>query len=47
MLLTTQEQLKSWEEHFYEIFNKDDNNVGSKQKMRNVEEEVIVKMKLK
>ena len=40
MLLTTQEeQLKRWEEHFSEIFNKDDNNVGSKQEMWNVEEE--------
>jgi len=26
-------------EHFSEIFNKDDNSVGSKQEMRNVEEE--------
>ena len=39
MLLTTQEQLKKWEEHFSEIFNKDDNSVGSKQEMRKVEEE--------
>ena len=39
MLLTTQEQLKRWEEHFSEIFNKDDNRVGSKQEMRSVEEE--------
>jgi len=40
MLLTTQEeQLKRWEEHFSEIFNKDDENIGSKQEMRNVEEE--------
>jgi len=40
MLLTTQEeQLKRWEEHFSEIFNKDDNNVGSKQETQNVEEE--------
>ena len=39
MLLTTQEaQLKRREEHFYEIFNKDDNSVGSKQEMRNVKE---------
>jgi len=31
MLLTTQEeQLKRWEEHFSEIFNKDDNSIGSK-----------------
>jgi len=38
MLLSTQEeQLKRWEEHFSEIFNKYDNNVGSKQEMRNVE----------
>ena len=47
-LLTTQEeQLKRWEEYLYEIFNKDDNSVGSKQQMRNVEEEIVVKMKLK
>jgi len=40
MLLTTQEeQLKRWEEHFSEIFNKDDNSVGTKQEKRNVEEE--------
>ena len=40
MLLTTQEkQLKRWEEHSSEIFNKDDNSVGSKQEMRNVEED--------
>jgi hypothetical protein len=40
MLLTTQEeQVKSWEEHFSEIFNKDNNSVGTKQEMRNVEEE--------
>ena len=40
MLLTTkEEQLKRWEEYFSEIFNKDDNSVGSKQEMRNVEEE--------
>ena len=40
MLLTTQEeQLKRWEEHFSEIFNKDDNRVGTKQEMRNIEEE--------
>jgi len=40
MLLTTQEeQLKRQEEHFSEIFNKDDNSIGSKQEMRNVEEE--------
>jgi len=40
MLLTTQEeQVKSWEEHFSEVFNKDDNSVGSKQEMRNIEEE--------
>ena len=40
MLLTTQEeQLKRQEEHFSEIFNKDDNYVGSKQEMRNVEED--------
>jgi hypothetical protein len=31
MCLTTQEeQLKRWEEHFFEIFNKDDNKTGSK-----------------
>jgi hypothetical protein len=36
-LLTTQEeQLKRWEEHFSEIFNKDDNKTRSKQEMRNV-----------
>ena len=39
MLLTTQEQVKRWEEHFYKIFNKDDNSRGRKQEMRNVEEE--------
>jgi len=39
VFLTTQEELKRWEEHFSEIFNKDDNRVGSKQQMRNVEEE--------
>ena len=40
MFLTAQEeQLKRWEEHFSEIFNKDDNNVGSKQETQNVEEE--------
>jgi len=40
MFLTTQEeQMKSWEEHFSEIFNKDDNSVGSKQETRNIEEE--------
>jgi len=40
MLLTSQEeQLQRWEEHFSEIFNKDDNSVGSEQEMRNVEEE--------
>jgi hypothetical protein len=39
MLLTTQEeQVKRWEEHFSEIFNKDDNKTGSKQEMRNVKE---------
>jgi len=48
ILLTTKErQLKRWEGHFSEIFNKDDNSVGNKQEMRNVEEEIIVKMKLK
>jgi len=31
-LLTTQEeQLMRWEEHFSEIFSKDDNSVGSEQ----------------
>jgi len=39
MLLTTQEeQVKRWEEHFSEIFNKDDNSIGSKQEMRNIED---------
>ena len=33
MFLTTQEQLKRWEEHFSEIFNKDDNSVGSKEEI--------------
>ena len=48
ILLTTKErQLKRWEEHFSVIFNKDNNSVGNKQEMRNVEEEIIVKMKLK
>jgi hypothetical protein len=37
-LLTTQEQLKRWEEHFSEILNKDDNKAGSKQEIRNVKE---------
>jgi K+-transporting ATPase c subunit len=38
-LLTTQEeQLKRWEEHFSEIFNKDDNKAGSKLEMRTVKE---------
>ena len=37
-LLTQEEQLKRWEEHFSEIFNKDDNKAGSKQEMRNVKE---------
>ena len=40
MILTTQEeQLKRREEYFSEIFNKDDNSVGSKQEMRNIEED--------
>ena len=40
MFLTTQEeQMQSCEEHFSEIFNKDDNSVGSKQETRNIEEE--------
>ena len=39
MLLTTQEeQLKRWEEHFFEIFNKDDDKTGSKQEGRNAKE---------
>jgi len=38
MLLTQEEQLKRWEEHFSEIFNKDDNSVGTKQEMRTAEE---------
>jgi len=38
MLLTTQEELKRWVEHFSEIFNKDDDKAGSKQEMRNVKE---------
>src|SRR5215469_18340045 len=39
MLLTTQEQqLKRWEEHFFKIFNKDDNKTGSKQEGRNAKE---------
>ena len=33
LFLTTQEQLKRWEEHFSEIFNKDDNSVGSKEEI--------------
>ena len=38
-LLTTQaEQLKGWEEHFSEIFNKDDNKRGSKQEMRKIKD---------
>ena len=38
-LLTTQEeQVKKWEEHFSEIFNKDDNKAGSKQEMRKVKD---------
>jgi hypothetical protein len=39
MLLTTQEQLKRLEKYFSEIFNKGDNSIGSKQEMRNIEEE--------
>jgi hypothetical protein len=39
LLTTNEEQLKRWEEHFSEIINKDDNSVGSKQEMRNVEED--------
>jgi hypothetical protein len=39
LLATQEEQLKRWEEHFSEIFNKDDNSVESKQEMKNVEEE--------
>jgi len=38
VILTIQE-LKRWEKHFSEIINKDDNRVGSKEEMRNVEEE--------
>ena len=39
MLLTTQEQqLKRWEEHFFEIFSRDDNRAGSKQEERNAKE---------
>jgi hypothetical protein len=38
MLLTTQEQMKRWEEHFSEIFKKGDNKTGSKQEIRNVQE---------
>ena len=37
LLITKEKQLKRWEEHFPEIFNTDDNRVGSKQEMRNVE----------
>jgi len=37
-LTTQEEQLKRWEEHFSEIFNKDDNKARSKQEMRNVKE---------
>ena len=37
-LLTQEEQLKRWEEHFSEIFNKDDYTAGSKQEMRTVKE---------
>ena len=40
MLLTTQEeQMKSWEALFSKIYKKDDNSVGRKQEMRNIEEE--------
>ena len=39
MLLTTQEeQLKRWEEHFFEIFSKDDDKTGSKQEGMNAKE---------
>jgi len=38
-LKTQEEQMKSWEEYFSEIFNKVDNSVGSKQETRNVVEE--------
>jgi len=37
-LLTTQEQLKRWEEHFSKIFNNDDDKAGSKQEMRKVKD---------
>jgi len=32
-LTTQEEQLKRWEEHFSEIFKKDDNSVGSEQEI--------------
>jgi hypothetical protein len=38
LLTTHEQQLKRWEEHFSEIFNKDDNKAGCKQEMRNVKE---------
>jgi len=40
MLLTTQEeQVESWDGPISKIYNKDDNSVGSKQDMINIEEE--------
>ena len=42
MLLTKQEeQLKRREEHFPEIFNKDDSNVGSRQKIEDNNENEV------
>jgi hypothetical protein len=38
MFLTTQEQMKRWEEHFSEIFAKGDNKTGSKQEISNLQE---------
>jgi hypothetical protein len=35
---TQEEQMKRWEEHFSEIFSKEDNKTGSKQEIRNVQE---------
>jgi len=37
-LLTQEEQLKRWQEHFSKIFNQEDNEAESKQEMKNVKE---------
>jgi hypothetical protein len=37
-LLTQEEHLKRWQEHFSKIFNQEDNEAESKQEMKNVKE---------